>query len=112
MSRTFIFVVVPVVIAAVGYGAFIFVGARIDGRRQAVREKGLHPVTEPDGSVEGGSMSRRSSKHVALASTSLLCVMALTSSAGTSTANQPEDFTGCYDTGCATNGRTGFHVDR
>ncbi len=53
MSRTtFLFVIVPVAVAAIGYAAFILLGAWIDGRRQAVRDKGLHPVTEPDGSVE------------------------------------------------------------
>ena len=40
-----------VVGAAVCYAAFVLYGAWIDGRRQAVREKGLHPVTEPTGEV-------------------------------------------------------------
>ena len=42
-----------VVAAAVFYGGFVLYGAWIDGRRQAVREKGLRPVTEPTGEVHG-----------------------------------------------------------
>jgi len=30
----------------------ILLGAWIDGRRQAVRDKGLHPSTTPEGHVE------------------------------------------------------------
>ena len=37
--------------AGVFYGAFLLYGAWIDGRRQTVREAGLHPVTEPTGEV-------------------------------------------------------------
>lgn len=40
------------VLAAIGFGAFVLVGAWIDGRRQAVRDKGLHPVTTPEGQVK------------------------------------------------------------
>lgn len=51
MSKSYIFVAVITVVAIVAYGAFIFLGAWIDGRRQAVRDKGLHPVTTSDGNV-------------------------------------------------------------
>ena len=37
--------------AALFYGAFVLYGAWVDGRRQAVRDKGLHPTTEPSGQV-------------------------------------------------------------
>ena len=51
--------------AGVCYVAFVLYGTWIDGRRQAVREKGLHPVTEPSGEVhaqeeENGNGSKRS----------------------------------------------------
>ncbi len=36
---------------ALFYGAIVLYGAWIDGRRQTVREKGLHPVTESTGEV-------------------------------------------------------------
>jgi hypothetical protein len=40
------------IIALVLFGAFVLLGAWIDGRRQAIRNKGLHPVTTPNGQVE------------------------------------------------------------
>ena len=54
-----------VVGAMVCYGAFVLYGAWIDGRRQAVREKGLRPVTGADGQVHAqeernGNGSKRS----------------------------------------------------
>ena len=52
MNRYFIFAVVAAIIAAVAYGGFLFLGEWIDGRRQAIRDKGLHPVTTSDGNVE------------------------------------------------------------
>lgn len=52
MNKSYIFVAVITGLAIVAYGAFIFLGAWIDGRRQAVRDKGLHPVTASDGNVE------------------------------------------------------------
>lgn len=52
MNRYFIFAVVAAIIAAVAYGGFLFLGEWIDGRRQAIRNKGLHPVTTSDGNVE------------------------------------------------------------
>ena len=57
------------VILAVGAGlcylAFVLYGTWIDGRRQAVRDEGLHPVTESSGEVhakeeENGNGSKRS----------------------------------------------------
>ena len=36
---------------ALSYGAFVLYGTYIDGRRQDIRKKGLHPVTDPDGTV-------------------------------------------------------------
>ena len=38
--------------AVVCFGAFLLYGTWIDGRRQKVRDRGEHPVTESDGSVE------------------------------------------------------------
>ena len=52
MNRYFIFAVVAAIIAAVAYGGFLFLGEWIDGRRQAIRNKRLHPVTTSDGNVE------------------------------------------------------------
>lgn len=37
--------------AIVCYGAFVSYGAWIDGRRQAVRKQGKHPVTDATGAV-------------------------------------------------------------
>lgn len=45
------FAIVVTVVAVAVFGAFILVGAWIDGRRQAVRNRGLHPVTTPGGTV-------------------------------------------------------------
>ena len=38
--------------AAAIFVTVVLLGAWIDGRRQAVRKKGLHPVTTPEGQVE------------------------------------------------------------
>ena len=51
MSHYGIFAVVITVLGISAYGAFVLLGAWIDGRRQAVRYKGLHPVTKPDSNV-------------------------------------------------------------
>jgi hypothetical protein len=50
--------------AILGYGAFVLYGAWIDGRRQSVRNKGKHPVTDANGEVhareeENGNGSKR-----------------------------------------------------
>lgn len=50
MSYTTVSIVLTVV-AALCYAAFVLYGACIDGRRQAVRDKGLHPVTDIPGEV-------------------------------------------------------------
>jgi hypothetical protein len=51
LSTTVVGIVLAVV-AALFFGGFVLYGAWIDGRRQKVRDKGLHPVTQPDGEVE------------------------------------------------------------
>ncbi len=40
------------ILAVALFGAFILLGAWIDGRRQKVLESGKHPVTTPKGNVE------------------------------------------------------------
>ncbi len=37
--------------AALFYGVFVLYGAWVDGRRQKVRDRGLHPTTEGSGEV-------------------------------------------------------------
>ncbi len=55
--------IILTVLAVVLYGAFVLYGAWIDGRRQAVREKGLHPTTEPDGEVHAREEERNGSNR-------------------------------------------------
>ena len=43
--------IILTLVAALCYLGFVLYGARIDGRRQAVREEGLHPETDSDGQV-------------------------------------------------------------
>lgn len=38
-------------VAVLFYGAFVLYGTWIDGRRQAMRDKGLHPTTDDTGEV-------------------------------------------------------------
>ena len=45
------FGIVITLLAAVLFGAFVLLGAWIDGRRQKILERGQHPVTTPDGNV-------------------------------------------------------------
>ena len=45
--------------AGVLYGAFVLYGAWIDGRRQAVRDKGLHPVTDATGGVHAREQEKQ-----------------------------------------------------
>lgn len=45
-------IIAIVVVGIVLYATFVLLGARIDGRRQAILKKGLHPVTTPEGKVE------------------------------------------------------------
>ncbi len=50
MSTTVVGIVL-VVVALGFYGLIVLYGAWIDGKRQRVRDKGKHPVTEQDGEV-------------------------------------------------------------
>ncbi len=50
MSYTTIAIILTFV-AVLFYGAFVLYGTWIDGRRQALREKGLHPTTDRNGQV-------------------------------------------------------------
>jgi hypothetical protein len=50
MSTTVVGIVL-VVVALGFYGLIVLYGAWIDGKRQQVRDKGKHPVTEPTGEV-------------------------------------------------------------
>ena len=49
--------------AAVLYGACLLYGAWIDGRRQTVREQGLHPVTETAGAVHAREEEKRNGSN-------------------------------------------------
>jgi hypothetical protein len=48
--------IILVVVAALMYGAFVLYGARLDdqrdGKRQKLRNKGKHPVTDSHGHVK------------------------------------------------------------
>jgi hypothetical protein len=48
---TMLTAIVLAAVAILFYGAFVLYGAWIDGKRQKIRNKGLHPVTEPTGEV-------------------------------------------------------------
>ena len=50
LSSTAIGIVLAVV-AILFYGLFVLYGAWIDGKRQRIREKGQHPVTDGTGGV-------------------------------------------------------------
>ncbi len=50
MSTTRLSIVLALV-AVLFYGGFVLYGAWIDGRRQKIREQGLHPTTEDSGEV-------------------------------------------------------------
>ena len=52
MNKLTIFGIVIAVVVLVAYASFVLLGAWIDGRRQAVRERGKHPVTTSAGTVE------------------------------------------------------------
>ena len=47
------------VLAVALFGAFILLGAWMDGRRQRVLEAGKHPVTTPEGNVVADEDSGR-----------------------------------------------------
>lgn len=50
MSYTTVAIILTLV-AVLFYGAFVLYGTWIDGRRQAMRDKGLHPETDDFGQV-------------------------------------------------------------
>lgn len=50
MSYTTVAIILTLV-AILFYGAFVLYGTLVDGRREALRNKGLHPTTDPDGHV-------------------------------------------------------------
>jgi hypothetical protein len=58
MSTTAVGIVL-VVVAALMYAAFVLYGAWIDGRREKIRKKGLHPVTESTGEVHAREQEQR-----------------------------------------------------
>ena len=45
------FAIVITIVASACFGAFVLLGAWIDGRRQTVLEQGQHPVTTHTGDV-------------------------------------------------------------
>lgn len=45
------FAIILTVVAIACFGAFVLLGAWIDGRRQKVVQHGEHPVTTPTGQV-------------------------------------------------------------
>jgi hypothetical protein len=57
MSTTIVGIVL-VVVAGLFYAGFMLYGASIDGRRQKIREKGQHPVTDPSGDVHAREQER------------------------------------------------------
>jgi hypothetical protein len=62
MSTTVVGIVLVVV--AVGfYGLIVLYGAWIDGKRQRVRDKGKHPVTEGSGEVHAREDERDGSRR-------------------------------------------------
>ena len=52
------FAIVITVLAIACFGAFVLLGAVIDGRRQKVLEHGQHPVTTASGQVEAEEDAR------------------------------------------------------
>jgi hypothetical protein len=58
-----IFAIVVTIIAIMLFGAFVLLGAWIDGRRQAIRKKGLHPTTTSEGQVEAIETETREQAH-------------------------------------------------
>jgi hypothetical protein len=50
MSYTTVAIILTLV-AVLFYGAFVLYGTWIDGRRQKLREEGLHPTTDDNGAV-------------------------------------------------------------
>ncbi len=55
--------IVATILAVILFGAFVLFGAWIDGRRQKILEKGLHPVTTSGGNIEAQEdVDRRKTK--------------------------------------------------
>ena len=52
------FAIILAVLAISLFGAFVLLGAWIDGRRQAFRKRGLHPTTNPGGHVVAQETAR------------------------------------------------------
>jgi hypothetical protein len=52
MNKLTILGIVITALVIVAYAGFVLFGAWIDGRRQAVRERGEHPVTTSASNVE------------------------------------------------------------
>ena len=66
MQHHFSTTVVGIVLAVVAgafYGAIVLYGAWIDGKRQRIRDKGKHPVTEQTGEVHAREDARRFEEH-------------------------------------------------
>ena len=59
MSKLTIFGIAITVVVIAAYGAFVLLGAWIDGRRQAVRDRGQHPVTNSVSNVESREQETR-----------------------------------------------------
>jgi hypothetical protein len=62
MSTTVVGIVL-VVVALGFYGLIVLYGAWIDGKRQLVRDKGKHPVTEGSGEVHAREDERDGSRR-------------------------------------------------
>jgi hypothetical protein len=59
MNKLTILGIVITALVIVAYAGFVLFGAWIDGRRQAVRERGEHPVTNSAGNVEARESHER-----------------------------------------------------
>lgn len=62
MSTTVVGIVL-VVVAGLFYAAFVLYGAWIDGKRQKIRKKGQHPVTESTGEVHAREQEREQNQE-------------------------------------------------
>ncbi len=58
MSTTLLSILLTVG-AGLFYGAFVLYGAWIDGRRQKLRDAGLHPVTDSRGEVHAREQEKQ-----------------------------------------------------
>jgi hypothetical protein len=62
LSTTAIAIVLAVV-AGLFYASFVLYGAWIDGKRQKIRNKGRHPVTESTGEVHAAEDEKQEQKN-------------------------------------------------